>query len=192
MVMSLRHALLGLLREGPASGYDLMQVFKLSMSNIWPATQSQLYTELTKLADSGLLTVTPQGPRGRKEYALTDAGLAELRRWLLETTPEVHPRSEVLLRVFLLAALTPEEAKDYLAWLGERAVEDITDLAALDASIEWDDDIPPLLYGRLVLEFGRRLSELTREWTEWAAEQIPPGHTQPDPDATSGDRSDPQ
>jgi PadR family transcriptional regulator AphA len=169
--MSLRHALLGLLRDGPASGYDLMQVFKLSMNNIWPATQSQLYTELVKLADAGLLTVVSQGPRGRKEYALTDAGQAELRRWLLETTPEVHPRSEVLLRVFLLGALTRDQAKDYLAWLKDRADEDIAELAVLDDSIQWDDD-PLLVYGHLVLEFGKRLSELTREWTEWATEQL--------------------
>ena len=47
--MSLRYALLGLLREGPASGYDLMQIFKLSLANTWPATQSQVYTELGKI-----------------------------------------------------------------------------------------------------------------------------------------------
>jgi PadR family transcriptional regulator AphA len=107
--MSLRHALLGLLREGPASGYDLLQEFKLSLHNVWPATQSQLYTELGKLADEGLLTVTPNGARGRKEYALTDAGL--------------HPRSEGLLRVFLLGALTRDQARAYLGWLAERSAE---------------------------------------------------------------------
>src|SRR5580698_1967406 len=98
--MSLRYALLGLLREGPASGYDLLRIFRLSLNNTWPATQSQVYTELTKLAEAGLLSVTAQGARGRKEYALTDAGLAELRHWLLETEPDLHPRSEGLLRVF--------------------------------------------------------------------------------------------
>ena len=50
--MSLRHALLGLLRGGPASGYDLMQVFRLSLHNTWPATQGQVYTELGKLANA--------------------------------------------------------------------------------------------------------------------------------------------
>ncbi len=41
--MSLRHALLGLLSEGPASGYDLLKLFDNSLANVWPATQSQLY-----------------------------------------------------------------------------------------------------------------------------------------------------
>ena len=44
--MSLRHALLGLLAEHPASGYDLLKQFEGSLAFVWPATQSQLYTEL--------------------------------------------------------------------------------------------------------------------------------------------------
>jgi PadR family transcriptional regulator, regulatory protein AphA len=170
--MSLRYALLGLLREGPASGYDLLRIFKLSLHNAWPATQSQVYTELAKLADAGLLSVTAHGPRGRKEYALTDAGLAELRRWLLETEPDLHPRSDGLLRVFLLGALSHDQAREYLAWLAARSVEDIAALEALEASIDWDDD-DLSRYGSLVLEYGKRLSEMSGEWANWAAGQIP-------------------
>jgi DNA-binding PadR family transcriptional regulator len=171
--MSLRHALIGLLREGPASGYDLVQVFNSSLANVWPATKSQVYAELAKLADAGLVAVTAEGPRGRKEYQPTEAGLAELRRWMLETTPEVHPRSELLLRVFLLGALDHGQAQDYLGWVRERAEEDIAALNVLCDSIDWSDSkVDLLLYGRLVLEFGRRLSELTRDWTEWATGEI--------------------
>jgi PadR family transcriptional regulator, regulatory protein AphA len=171
--MSLRHALLGLLRDGPASGYDLLRIFKRSLHNAWPATQSQVYTELTKLADAGLLSVTAQGPRGRKEYALTDAGLAELRRWLLETEPDLHPRSDGLLRVFLLGALTRDQARDYLAWLAARSAEDIAVLEALEADINWDDNDDITRYGRLVLEYGKRLSAMSEDWAKWAADQIP-------------------
>jgi PadR family transcriptional regulator, regulatory protein AphA len=173
--MSLRHALLGLLREGPASGYDLLLIFKHSLNNTWPATQSQVYTELTKLAGAGLLSVTAEGPRGRKEYALTEAGLAELRHWLLETEPDLHPRSDALLRVFLLGALTREQAKSYLDWLAKRAAEDVIALETLEASIDWtEEDLQ--VYGKLVLEFGKRLSAMSEEWATWAAKQIP-GHT---------------
>jgi PadR family transcriptional regulator, regulatory protein AphA len=172
MGMSLRHALLGLLREGPASGYDLLQTFKLALHDTWPATQSQVYSELAKLAEDGLLSVTPHGPRGRKEYALTDAGLAELRRWLLETEPELHLRRDAILRVFLLGALTRDQAREYLTWLADRAADEATALDQLGASDVWgDDDLSR--YGRLVLEFGKRLSEMSNEWASWAATQIP-------------------
>ena len=69
--MSLRHAVLGLLADEPASGYDLLKVFDRSLAFIWPATQSQLYGELNRLADDGLIEVTHQGPRGRKDYSIT-------------------------------------------------------------------------------------------------------------------------
>jgi hypothetical protein len=43
VVVSLRHATLGLLAQHPASGYDLLKKFQESMAHVWPATQSQLY-----------------------------------------------------------------------------------------------------------------------------------------------------
>jgi PadR family transcriptional regulator, regulatory protein AphA len=170
--MSLRHALLGLVREGPASGYDLLQIFKVSLHNTWPATQSQIYTELTKLADAGLLSVTAYGPRGRKEYTLTGDGLAELQRWLRETEPEVH-RNETMLRVFLLGALTRDQAREYLARLTRRAADSLAALEALEASIKWNDEDDLAFYGRLVLEYGKRLQAMNGEWATWAAAQIP-------------------
>ena len=156
--MSLRHALLGLLHEQPASGYDLMQIFKLSLSHTWPATQSQVYTELGRLTDAGLLAVSDEGPRGRKEYALTDAGLAELRHWLLEVDPELHPRSESLLRIFLLGALSREESGAYLE-------------SILATSGDWPDtDLAE--YSRLAAEYGRRLWVMTQEWAAWASDEV--------------------
>lgn len=103
--MSLRYALLGLLSDGPASGYDLLRTFKHSLANVWPTTQSQIYTELTKLADAGLIEVSDEGPRGRKEYTLTDTGLDDLRTWLTTTEPKQAVRNEALLRIFFLGVI---------------------------------------------------------------------------------------
>jgi DNA-binding PadR family transcriptional regulator len=132
--MSLRHALLGLLTERSASGYDLLKRFETSLANEWPATQSQIYTELTRLADAGLITVAAEGPRGRKEYALTDEGLAELRHWLTETKPQRTTRSDVLLRVFFLGVLEPGQAHAYLTGLAGQSAE-LYDLAKQYAAV---------------------------------------------------------
>lgn len=169
--MSLRHALLGLLAERPASGYDLLKLFETSLANVWPATQSQIYTELTKLAGTGLITVTAEGPRGRKEYALTDEGLAELRHWLAETRPQRHVRSDVLLRVFFLGVLTPEQARGYLTELMDLSDRSHEDLRRLTESIDWNDGNLSV-YGRMVLEYGMRFNAMRREWAEWAADLI--------------------
>jgi DNA-binding PadR family transcriptional regulator len=173
--MSLRHAVLGLLAERPASGYDLMKLFETSLANVWPATQSQVYGELGKLAASGLLTVSAKGPRGRKEYAITDEGLAELRHWLVETEPDRVRRSETLLRVFFLGTLTPLEAAAFLGVEAARAAADHAALARLEADVDWGDDHVSV-YGRLALEFGLRLAVMQEEWARWAAEQLEARH----------------
>ncbi|GGN65397.1 PadR family transcriptional regulator [Streptomyces albiflavescens] len=169
--MSLRHALLGLLSDRPASGYDLLKLFETSLANVWPATQSQIYTELTKLDGTGLITVAAEGPRGRKEYAITDEGLAELRHWLTETRPQRNTRSDVLLRVFFLGVLTPEQARGYLAELIEMSDQGYENLRRLMESVDWDDD-DLSVYGRIALEYGLRFNAMRREWAEWAAGQI--------------------
>ncbi|MFI1969882.1 PadR family transcriptional regulator [Streptomyces cinnamoneus] len=169
--MSLRYAVLGLLAEHPASGYDLMKRFETSLANVWTATQSQVYGELGKLATSGLLHVSAEGPRGRKEYEITEEGLAELRRWLSEAQPEKARRSESLLRVFFLNLLTPLEAVAYLSMEAERAAGRHAALKEVEATVEWDDD-PLAVNGRLALEYGLRLTAMHEEWARWAAEQV--------------------
>ena len=82
LAVSLRYATLGLLAQHPGSGYDLLKRFEVSMANVWPATQSQLYGELNKLAADGLIEVTNVGPRGRKEYGITDSGRVDLLAWI--------------------------------------------------------------------------------------------------------------
>ncbi|WP_078871614.1 PadR family transcriptional regulator [Streptomyces caatingaensis] len=167
--MSLRHAMLGLLADRPASGYDLMRTFETSLANVWPATQSQVYGELAKLTKEGLLEAASEGPRGRKEYAITDSGLAELRRWLLQEESR-KVRSEALLRVFFLDRLTPVEAVAYLLGEAERAARQHRELEELERKIDWDDG-PLSTNGRLSLEYGLRFTAMREEWARWAAEE---------------------
>jgi DNA-binding PadR family transcriptional regulator len=169
--MSLKHAALGLLSRGPASGYDLLQTFHDSLANVWPATQSQLYGELNKLAEAGLVEVVAEGARGRKEYAITDAGLAELRHWLTEVDPVPARRSEVLLRVFFLNVVEPEQAKAFLRRRAEQAAEYHDELSKIQDAIA--DQTGPLAdYGRLTLEWGLRFTAMQRDWADWAHDQL--------------------
>ncbi|GAB0102761.1 helix-turn-helix transcriptional regulator [Nocardia sp. JMUB6875] len=171
--MSLRYALLGLLSEGPASGYDLLRTFKHSLANIWPATQSQIYTELTKLAEARLIEVSDEGPRGRKEYTLTAAGLDDLRTWLTTTRPKRAVRNETLLRVFFLGVTPPAHARAYLTEIAEDADQAHADLIELERSIDWDDsDLSR--NGHIALEYGKRATAMNRDWARWALEQLPP------------------
>lgn len=169
--MSLRHAVLGMLADEPGSGYDLLKRFERAMANVWPATQSQLYGELGKLEAAGMIHVLAEGPRGRKEYEITEAGLEELRHWLIEVDPGGPPRSAGLLRVYFLGSVSRHQARAYLATMGETAREREERLEELDGTIDWGEDNQSL-YGRLVLEWGKRFSAMQRGWAEWAIKQV--------------------
>jgi PadR family transcriptional regulator AphA len=169
--MSLRHALLGLLAEHPFSGYDMMKMFDTSLANVWPATQSQLYGELNKLAADGQVEVSAEGPRGRKEYALTESGRTELQEWLLSPEHTQVMRSEQLLRTFFLGNLNKEQGLAFLDGVATRHAGEIAALSQLDSSIDWDEG-GLSVYGRLVLEFGKRFRTMQRDWALWAAEEL--------------------
>lgn len=170
--MSLRHGLLGLLVDDPGSGWDLLKRFERSLAFVWPATQSQLYTELNRMAGEGLVEATEVGPRNRKEYAITTAGRAELERWLTQTEPDRVRRDEGLLRVFFLWTVDPDQARAYLereAEVHRRHHELMLELAR---SIPWDESGFDR-FGRLALENGLRISETNERWARWAAAQVP-------------------
>ncbi|MDQ3788391.1 MAG: PadR family transcriptional regulator, partial [Actinomycetota bacterium] len=112
--MSLRHALLGLLAEGPASGYDLARRFEELPGAIWPAKHPQIYGELNRLAAAGHIAAEAEGPRRRKAYRITDSGRAELRRWLVQEPVDHTVRLEPLLRSLFFWTMTPEELSDHL------------------------------------------------------------------------------
>lgn len=170
--MSLRHAVLGLIAEmDGASGYDLLKMFEVSLANVWPARQSQLYGELGKLADAGLIEVAEEGARGRKAYRITESGRAELHRWLTTVPAKPNRRDEGLLRVFFLGLLEPGEAEGYLRRHAEGLGQYLDELSVLEKNIEWgDDDLS--VYGRLVMEYGRRFAAMRRDWAHWALGEI--------------------
>ncbi|GAA0372890.1 PadR family transcriptional regulator [Actinoallomurus spadix] len=183
--MSLRHAVLGLLSSGPASGYDLLKIFEVSLANVWPATQSQLYAELGRLADAGFVEVAAEGPRGRKEYAITDAGRAELHHWLTEVEPTGFNRSDMLLRVFFLGVLDAEEARSYLRGRAESADRRHRALTELREVVAQGDD-PLSVHGLLALEWGLRFAATQRDWAEWAERELDRIRTPEDRRATAG------
>jgi Virulence activator alpha C-term/Transcriptional regulator PadR-like family len=62
--MSLQHAILTALLEKPSSGLDLTRRFDRSIGYFWTATHQQIYHELARLEDSGLIRAIPgRAPR---------------------------------------------------------------------------------------------------------------------------------
>jgi DNA-binding PadR family transcriptional regulator len=168
--MALRYALLGALADRPRTGYELLKHFEQSLAYAWPASHSQIYPELARLRDQGLIEQTGAGARNSKTYGITDAGLAEIRTWLRETEPERRVRSDAALRIFFLWLLEPEEAREQLG--SEQAYwrERLGELREIEAR--------PRGPGRkeeafaIALEGGIRAIEARLEWLEWALAKV--------------------
>ena len=83
--MSLRHGILGLLNYYDMSGYDLMKLFESSLSYFWHVRTSQIYLELNKMTEDGLViskTYVQDSRPNKKIFTITENGKNELKNWL--------------------------------------------------------------------------------------------------------------
>ena len=122
--MPLSHAILGFLEYQPMTGYDLKKLFDLSIAHFWSATQSHIYKALENLEKDGLVesSVIPgDGKPNRKQYQITDAGRAELHRWMTTPLPVEIPREAWLIQVFFAHGITNEA----ISCLFEKRIEAI-------------------------------------------------------------------
>ncbi len=164
--MALRHALLGILAERPRSGWGVLKHFESTLGYAWPALHGQIYPELARLRDAGLIEQSGSGPRGAKEYTLTEAGSKEVRTWLRETPPSRSGRSDPLLRVFLLWLLEPDDAEAHLLREADYLRGLLAELETVAAGPR-ESTRNELAYG-LALDWGLRETRARLEWAEAA------------------------
>jgi len=118
----LSHAILGFLDYQPMSGYDLKKFFDQSVAHFWSATQSHIYKALENLQSEGMVesqVIQQEGKPNRKQYKITDAGRAELLRWVSTPLPAENKREAWLIQVFFAHSLANEE----IASLFENRIE---------------------------------------------------------------------
>src|SRR5579871_6538812 len=101
--MSVRHALLALLSEGPKYGLQLREEFEARTGEVWPLNVGQVYTTLQRLERDGLVESDDTSEVGpQKGFRITAAGSAELAGWL-RTPPDLSlpPRDELVIKVLV-------------------------------------------------------------------------------------------
>jgi DNA-binding PadR family transcriptional regulator len=163
--VSVRHALLALLSEGPKYGLQLRQEFEAGTGEVWELNVGQVYTTLQRLERDGLVAADEDGDEGaQKSFRITDAGADELDRWL-RTPPEASspPRDELVIKVLVAMRVRGVDLREVVQVHRRRLVqlmqqytrlkEDAGDdelslvlvvdaeLFRLDAMIRWLDDV---------------------------------------------------
>jgi DNA-binding PadR family transcriptional regulator len=169
--MSLRHALIGLLAEEPASGWDLTRRFEDVLGAVWPAGHPQIYGELRKLEADGFIEIESEGPRRRKTYRATESGIEEVRRWLTSVEVDHTLRLEPVLRSVFFWLMTPDELAAHLekeAAFYQGLAQKYRAIAAAKDRGEYGDT-PQTQSLRIAAEAGARLHEALGDWATWAA-----------------------
>ena len=116
--MSLRDAVLAALLEGESSGYDLAKGFDASVANFWMATPQQLYRELDRLADQGLIQarVVQQERRPNKRmFSLTEAGREAIQEFTGRVPKPSVIRDELMVKVQAVDSGNAQAVRDFIA-----------------------------------------------------------------------------
>jgi DNA-binding PadR family transcriptional regulator len=108
--MSVRHALLALLDEGPEYGFALKKGFEQRTADLWPLNVGQVYTTLGRLVRDGLVSeigdAAAAADDAQRRYELTEAGRHELADWLGTPRPrQVPDRDELVIKLALATHL---------------------------------------------------------------------------------------
>jgi DNA-binding PadR family transcriptional regulator len=161
--MSVRHALLALLSEGPKYGLRLREEFEERTGEVWPLNIGQVYTTLQRLERDGLIESDGDGQDSpQKRFRITSDGESELARWL-RTPPDMSapPRDELVIKILVAVRLPGTDVGEviqahrrYLVELmqqwtrikEDQAVHDLAlalavdaELFRLDAVVRWLD-----------------------------------------------------
>jgi len=163
------YVILGMVRKEPCSGYEIKALVDNSTRFFWAASYGQIYPELKRLAEAGLIvgSDSPTGGRRRTVYEITADGEEELRAWLRQPPQTLETRDEGLLKLFFAGALPRDEAVEILR---EMRRQRLAIHGRLQAIREMKGEMEH--FPRVVLEGGIEFTEWFANWCERVEEQI--------------------
>jgi len=167
--MSVRHALLALLSQGPKYGLQLGQEFEAGTGDLWPLNTGQVYTTLQRLERDGFVEsdeAVPSGPQNR--FRITDAGRDELDAWLrTPSDPAGPPRDELVIKVLVAMRMPGVDVSTVIQIHRRQVIERMHEYTRLKEDVV-DDDIALLLIADAEIF---RLDAVTR-WLDSADARI--------------------
>jgi DNA-binding PadR family transcriptional regulator len=138
--MSVPHALLALLREGPKYGLRLQSEFESRTGEVWPLNIGQVYSTLQRLERDRLVEAAGEGERSQKQYRITSAGAQELDDWL-RTPPDLipPPRDELVIKVLVALQVPGTDVHEILQVHRRHVIEVMQRYTQVKASAGEDD-----------------------------------------------------
>jgi len=161
------YVILGMVSREARSGYEIKSLVDGSVRFFWAASYGQIYPELKRLAEAGLVegSDVPRGERKRTVYAITPAGEEALRAWLREAPDTFEMREEGLLKLFFSFVLAPEEAVGTLRAMREHRLGVAERLRGIEPEAQSKDESGDP-YPLIVLQGGIEFNQWFADWCE--------------------------
>src|SRR3954447_14983363 len=165
------YVILGFVRGEPRSGYEIKALVDNSTRFFWAASYGQIYPELKRLAEAGLIAGKnlPTGGRKRTVYEITADGEEELRAWLRQPPHTFEMRDEGLLKLFFADALPREEALEILRSMKAQRLAMNERLRAIEQMKGGEIEDP---FPMIVLRGGLEFTEWFAQWCERMEAQL--------------------
>ena len=105
LINKTRYAILGVLLDGPTTGYEIKSLMGRSTVYFWRESDSTIYPMLKVLAKEGkvLSEIAYVGKKKKEVFSITELGRVEFQAWLDSPTGAETPRNEFLLKLFFVA-----------------------------------------------------------------------------------------
>jgi PadR family transcriptional regulator, regulatory protein AphA len=166
------YVVLGMVRLGARSGYEIKQAVELSIRFFWTISQAQIYPSLKRLERAGFLKgkSEPLDKRRRRTFEITKAGEAALREWLLGDEPMPFELRDIgLVKLFFADALDRDEALALLTAVKRRSEERVATFHAIEPAAqlaEQEGNACPLLTLRMGIAFHLAMIEVCNEFVQ--------------------------
>jgi PadR family transcriptional regulator, regulatory protein AphA len=158
-------AVLGLLRFGERSGYELDKLAHRSIGYFWRPAKSKIYAILPRLVEHGLATSKPVAQERRPDkqlYTITPAGEEALRGWLDVAEGDLTESRGLLLKLFFGDHAHSESLKAQVLERKRIAEVKLAELEEIERGIDREGDFFPYL----TLLHGLDVTRATIGWTE--------------------------
>jgi PadR family transcriptional regulator AphA len=133
-LLTAAYVVLGMIRLGRRSGYEIKQTVQNSIRFFWTISQAQIYPALEQLERAKLVKGRddPRGRRPRRVYQITRAGERVLEQWLTRNEPlSMELRDTALLKLFFADVLERDAALELVVALRERSARIVAELEGI-------------------------------------------------------------
>lgn len=164
-----RYAILGVLFQGPATGYEIKSFMGRSTAYFWRESDSTIYPMLKVLAREGKVVseIAYVGKKKKEIFSITETGRGDFNAWLRSQTTEETPRNEFLLKLFFITER--KEMKRLFQERLEKAEKTYEEYKKIEERLEGLADFPQKMVRLKALKFGIAQLDLEIRWLkeEW-------------------------